>query len=285
MRAILRISVFGDFGFIDKGCGYLPCFSSVHERHWLMLASRMTRSSSYLHWVDAVLQFTETDRIWPKLIESDRKWLYLTQSDRIWHNVTEFDRMCPNTTYSSSQIVCMSCWLQLCPLGSLLHSAAGDVHIQRNMTDASPDTSKDRKRAGGSVMRTLLQPCWAAADTAVRLMTFPTCWGCDVGCKTTKWFALNVAAVLGTVVDDHRTFTSVAMSLTPWPTTRHVHAVKSSFEEGWWLTIGMLIICRSTCQIRSDSANCMSDSVNFGRIQSDSVNCMTRWTWLDHSLV
>jgi len=77
-------------------------------------------------------------------------------------------------------------------------------------TGASLDTSKDRKRTGGAVMRTLLQPCCAAADTAVSLMTFPTCWGCDMGCKTTKWFALNVA-----VVDDHKTFTSVAMSLTP----------------------------------------------------------------------
>ena len=59
------------------------------------------------------------------------------------------------------------------------------------------------------------------------------------------------------------------MSLTTRPTTRRVHAVKSSFKEGWWLTTGMLIISRSTCQIRSDL-------VSFGRIRSDSVNCMTR---------
>jgi len=55
-------------------------------------------------------------------------------------------------------------------------------------TGASLDTLKDRKRASCSVMRTLLQPCRAAADTPVRLMTSPTCWGSDVGCKTTKWF-------------------------------------------------------------------------------------------------
>jgi len=31
-----------------------------------------------------VLQFTESDRIWPNLTESDRIWPNLTESDRIW---------------------------------------------------------------------------------------------------------------------------------------------------------------------------------------------------------
>jgi len=77
-----------------------------------------------------------------------------------------------------------------------------------------------------------------ASSASVRLIMR---MGCDVGCNTTKWLAVNVAAVLGTEPDDDRIHTSVAMSLIPRPTTRRLHAVNSSLEEGWWLTVGMLI--------------------------------------------